>query len=201
MFFNADQIFDQRSQSVFGIEPFEPAHLKSASYVLRLGNKVRRWIRQDTPIDLMTEDCAAHSLGSVETVSEIRVHRGDLLLVSSYESLWLPNSLAGFLSTTSHMSRAGISVTCDSQLVSPGYGQGAPSELTFEIVCHNPSPVILHYGMPVCHLMLAPVSPLKRGLALGRSIYEKQPVPSGPSLFEEMPQIGKAKLPHALKSK
>ncbi|TWU19509.1 dCTP deaminase [Allorhodopirellula heiligendammensis] len=201
MFFSADQISDQRSQELFGIEPFEPALLKSASYVLRLGNRVRRWRRQDTPIDLMTEDCAANSLGSVETVSEICVKQGDLLLVSSYESLWLPNGLAGFLSTTSHMSRAGISVTCDSQLISPGYGQGVPSELTFEIVSHNPSPVILHHGMPVCHLMLAPVSPQNREIALMRSIYEHQPVPSGPSMFEEMQHISKVKFPYAPKSK
>ncbi|TWT68815.1 dCTP deaminase [Crateriforma conspicua] len=190
MFFSADQIADHHSSSRLGIEPFEPKLLKPASYLLRLGNQVRRWERQNSPIDLMTENCSELALGKSEQLSEFLIEQGDLLLVSSLESIWLPSDLVGFLSTTSHMARAGISVTCDSQVVSPGFGQGAPCGLTFEIVSHNPSPVVLKFGTPVCHIMFATVGRSKSPLQLSRSIYEASQNPSGPCLSEELARIG-----------
>lgn len=189
MFFNADQISDFQSTSRLGINPLEPKLLKPASYLLRLGNKVRRWTKQSTPIDLMLENCDEHALEPMESFSEIQVEQGDLFLASSLESIWLPDDLVGFLSTTSHMSRAGVSVTCDSQIVSPGFGRGNPCGLTFEIVSHNPSPVVLREGMPVCHLMIASVDAMNRTSGLDRSIYEANRIPSGPRLAEELAKI------------
>lgn len=185
MFLSADQITGNRSESKLVIEPFDPEMLKAASYVLRLGNRVRRWSRLNEPVEAWSADCSADALGPIETLSEFTINRGELLLVSSYERIGLTEGLLGVIMTLSHISRFGISVTCDSHLVSPGFGKDATCELTFEITSHNPNPVRLRAGLPVCHLLLATVGSTSNKTPLAKSIYQNLPTPSGPALFEE----------------
>ncbi|UUO07860.1 hypothetical protein M4951_05985 [Blastopirellula sp. J2-11] len=185
MFLSAEQITRKRSESALVIEPFEPELLKAASYVLRLGSKVRRWNRRDEPVEVWSPNCSADLLGPIETFSEITINRGELLLVSSNERIGLTGGLLGVIMTLSHISRFGISVTSDSHLVSPGFGKEAACELTFEVTSHNPNSVRLRAGLPVCHLLIANVDATSSKAPLANSVYQNLPTPFGPALFEE----------------
>ncbi|APZ94398.1 dCTP deaminase [Fuerstiella marisgermanici] len=189
MFLNAEQITAKRSESALLIEPFDRELLKPVSYVLRLGHKVRRWAKSDKAIDVWSNNCSESVLGPIETFSEITVNRGELLLVNSHERIGLTDGLLGVITTLSHISRFGISVTSDSHLVSPGFGKDASCELTFEITSHNPNPVRLRAGLPICHLLLANVEAASGKTRLANSVYESLPTPFGPALFEEFASI------------
>lgn len=167
------------------IEPFAADLLKPASYVLRLGRRFARWVPSSESLRPWAQAIDSSALIYFES-EKIELQPGEVLLANTHERLALSASVAGILSTLSHLARLGISVTSGSTWVNPGFGQYAPTALTLEITYTNRTPVVLDSGMPVCHLAIAQVSGvLGSDGPLSKSVYEGSVAPSGPRMFEE----------------
>jgi dCTP deaminase len=185
MFLSAKEIEGCVQANRLGIDPFAPELLKPASYVLRLGQRFARWKPSTTPLRPWAEVVDDSALAYVET-REIELKPGELILANTYERLALSPSVAGILSTLSHLARLGITVTSGSTWINPGFGETEPTALTLEISNVNRVPVVLDSGMPVCHLAFAEVSgEIRTRGPLAKSIYDGSKPPSGPRLFEE----------------
>ena len=134
------------------------------------------------PVRLSDDVIEPGNLGAVVDDEIVRITRSTFLLGASVEHLSLPLHLVGFLSTTSHVARRGISMVLSSTLVSPGFGRNTPTAITFEITSANPALVEIAGGTPVCHLILARVLPGDPSTLThhGRSPYESVAAPSAP---------------------
>lgn len=167
-----------------GITPFAPDRLRPASYIVHLGSRFRRW-RAGRAIQLWRPVDAA-DLGPIEEVSSFTLEPNAFVLAQTIESMSLPGSLAAQLSPLSHIARFGLSVHCGADWVNPGFGQAEATPLTLELVNHNPSPLVLDAGIPICHLRLIEIDSL--GELSATSVYEGRDPLGPPRFFEEMSQ-------------
>jgi dCTP deaminase len=191
MFSSNEQIKALVAAGKIGIDPFDPKHLKAASYVLHLGSRVRRWRALDSPINVWSERAYEQGLEPVEESSSIVVESGQFILGASIERLALPQSHIGVIAGLSHLARVGITVDLGASWVGPGYGSRKMTALTLEIVNSNPSSITLKAGMPVCHLRIAEVDRTGLREPAGRpSIYEGLDPLNDPLLFEEFGELG-----------
>lgn len=175
------------------IDPFDERLLKPASYVLRLDSVIRRLKPSDEPIVLWGEDAQDPEVGDPEPCAAITIEPGKVILASTLERISMPWHLAGIIGTLSHLARCGVSVHCNSFLVSPGFGWTAPTSLTLELTSVNSRPIILHPKAPICHLMLVRVASPEQDpdRPLEQSAYEGDTGPGGPKYVEEfVPVLG-----------
>jgi len=185
MFLSASEIQDLVASGELLIEPFVAAHLKPASYVLRLSSRWRRWFPSDEPIDLTAPADTDRLLSPIITSEEYVLSNMEFCLAATIEQLSLPPHLVGIVSPLSHVTRWGLSVGLGSFIVSPKFGATTPTSLTLELAAHNPSPLKLRAGLPICHLAFVRVTPATDSYPLDRSIYEGSEAPVGPLLVEE----------------
>jgi dCTP deaminase len=185
MLLSADEIQTAIDSGELSIEPFAPSQLKPASYVLHLSNRWRNWTPSDEPLDLAASVDGRKCLSQVVTSEEYMLSQAGFCLASTAETLSLPPHLVGLVAPLSHVSRWGLCVGLGSFVVSPGFGTATPTSLTLEIASHNPSPIKLAAGVPICHLAFMRVTAIREPRPLDRSIYEGRESPSGPLLAEE----------------
>src|SRR5271157_5162770 len=129
MFLSATEIESCVRANRLRIEPFTAELLKPASYVLRLGRRFARWKPSAESLRPWAQSIDDSALNYLES-EKIEVAPGEVLLANTYERLALSPSVAGILSTLSHLARLGISVTSGSTWVSPGFGQHELTALT-----------------------------------------------------------------------
>ena len=172
------------ASGTIGIEPFCEVQLKVASYVLRLGRRLRRWLPGDVPVRMWSPAAAAAALAAPEEVDVIALEPGEFALGCTLERISLPAHLAGQISPLSHVARFGLGVTCGADFINPGFGRATPSMLTLELYNHNPRPLELRAGMPVAHLRFVAVGS-DAASDRARSIYEGADPLIAPLLFEE----------------
>ena len=165
------------------IAPFSAAHLRPASYVLRLGSRFRRWIGSARPIRMWSAQAADDHLDEPMECSEIVLQPQAFLLACTFETIGLPADRWAVISPLSHVARFGLGIHCGADLVNPGFGASAPTPLTLELYNHNASPLVLSAGMPVAHLRLGEVVAVGGGVS---SIYERADPVGPPRFFEEM---------------
>lgn len=189
MFLSADEITAEVQDGALVIKPFDRCHLKRASYVLSLGDVVRSWAPDESPLDVWSPGSGSSGLGPPMRVGQIILRQQSFLLGVTGERLSVPTHLVGFLSTMSHLARFGISVHSASYLVSPGFGSVHPLPITLELASMNPRPLLLRTGMPICHLLLARVTATQRTDHLSTSIYEGRDAPCPPLLYEELASL------------
>jgi dCTP deaminase len=190
MFLSADEIGSEVDSGHIRIEPFLPALLKPASYVLRLGDEFCKWRQGTEPIIPWSENAAARHLVPEGIKKCYTISMGEFVLGATLERISIPRDLIGLVSTLSHVARFGISIHRDSFWINPGFGAKVPTKLTLEISSHNSSPVKLEAGVPVCHLAFARTLALRQNtLPLRDSIYEGDHAPSGPKLYEEFAEV------------
>ncbi len=185
MFLSASEIRAAVASDELTIDPFDVANLKPASYVLRLSDRWRMWSPSDEPVDLAAPVDTAGLLSPIVTSEEYVLSNTEFCLAATIERFSLPPHLMGIVAPLSHVTRFGLSVGLGSFIVSPRFGANAPTSLTLELVAHNPSPLRLRAGLPICHLALMKVTPASETHPLDRSIYEGRESPSSPLLAEE----------------
>lgn len=185
MFLSASEIQDLVASGELLIEPFSPENLKPASYVLRLSNRWRKWSPSSEPIDLAASVDTDRLLSPIITSEEYVLSNTEFCLAATIEQLSLPPHLVGIVAPLSHVTRWALSVGLGSSIVSPKFGATTPTSLTLELAAHNPSPLKLRAGLPICHLAFIKVTPDNESRLLGQSIYEGREAPSGPLLAEE----------------
>jgi dCTP deaminase len=185
MILNHSEIKAQVARGRIKIEPFAASLIRRASYTLRLDNRWMRWKRLKHPIDLWSKDAARSHIKSLNKGQSIIVSQGDFVLASTKERIQLPDDILALICPLSHIARFGLSATSDSLLISPGYGARSPKPLTLELTSLNPSPLKLHSGLPICHLIFIRVNKLAKTFKK-KHLYEECDAPCPPLLYEDM---------------
>jgi len=139
------------------VDPWPVHPVRSTSLVLHLGNRGRRLLESEDPLDLTDPREAERNAGPEFEFSRLEVRPGDFLLLRTHERLRLPADLAGVLSNLSHLARLGLDVHLGSTFVQAGFGSTRPTPLTLEVSSRNPTPLTLRPMMPICHLALAEI--------------------------------------------
>lgn len=166
------------------LQPFNDTQLRGASYVLRLGDRFRRWTSGATPVEMWSPGAAEDALGAPFAADRLTLQPGELVLAATFERVGLGQALVGSVSSLSHVARFGLSVTLGADLINPGFGSGAPRPLTLELFNHNRRALVLTTGMPVAHLRLIRLTgeaPMRER----RSIYDGADPVVAPKLYEE----------------
>lgn len=165
------------------IEPFDPTHIRPASYVLCLGRRFRRWRACDVPIRIWSESAADGYLAEPVECDEIVVDPGEFILATTGESIGLPTDRWATVSPLSHIARFGLSIHCGADFVNPGFGLARAVPLTLELCNHNSSPLALTAGIPVAHLRIGRVDGMDASQV---SIYEHCDPLTPSRLYEDM---------------
>lgn len=148
-----------------GFALFDPTtQVQPCSIDLRLGSTF--WIQNKSrELDLLSarhrtpisrRDWDKHVLSPGES---IKLKPGQLILGHTLERFSIPADLAGKLEGKSSYSRLGISIHASADFINPGWSGRMPLPL----VSNNTSTLRLYAGMPICQLMLVPLTsvPLK----------------------------------------
>lgn len=190
MFLIAAEIEAHVAAGDLKILPFRSDLLKPSSYVLRLGRRFALWKQMESSIRPWSVSYGNECLETREDEKLFSLRPGEFVLASTEEAVSFPQSLLGMLSTLSHVARCGVSVLCNSNLVSPGFGGQQATRLTLEISNHNRQEVVLEAGMPICHLAFARVgSGRYMSSPVMRSVYEGEPAPLGPRMLDEFRKL------------
>ncbi len=141
-------------------DPFDPiGQVQPCSIDLRLGVKFWR-LRTSKDIDLLSarhmspisrRDWDETTLGPHES---IKIKPGEMILGHTLEAFHLPQDLAGKLEGKSSYGRMGLSVHASTDFINPGWSGRMPLPL----VNHSRATLRLYPGMPICQLMLIPLS-------------------------------------------
>ncbi|WP_085855624.1 dCTP deaminase [Palleronia marisminoris] len=176
-------IVERLQEGTVEISPFSEVQLRGASYVLRLGNRFRRWM-PGSPLRLWEPNAAGSALAVPETADNLSLEPSALVLGCTRERIRLADGIAGQLSPLSHVARFGLGVTCGADFINPGFGSSGASLLTLELYNHNVRPLELRAGMPIAHLRLISIGAVYCGDPQ-RSIYEGSDPLTDPLLYEE----------------
>lgn len=85
----------------------------------------------------------------------IKLKPGDMLLGRTSEKISLPASIVGKITTRSTFARLGIAVTCNCDLINPGYTGHVPLEL----INTTKTTFIIKPGLPVAQIFLMEINP------------------------------------------
>lgn len=178
------EIVERLEAGALEIRPYHWVQLRGASYVLRLGNRFRRWIPSATPVRLWSPGAVGLALAAPEVSDTLVIEPASFVLGCTLEHIRLGTGLAGQISPLSHVARFGLGVTCGADLINPGFGRSDASMLTLELFNHNVRPLELRSGMPVAHLRLIEIGSTDKRLP-PQSIYEGADPLTDPLFYEE----------------
>ncbi|EME57655.1 deoxycytidine triphosphate deaminase [Amycolatopsis decaplanina DSM 44594] len=136
------------------ISPFDVRRSRPASQLLSLGNRFVRAEAGDAPIDPFRRSTVEAAFGEPFPADTVELSQGEFILGATDELVALSPRYSGRITGMSHLARLGLAVHVTSDLISPGFGFGAPTAITLELVNQHPRPVLLRSGMPICHLQI-----------------------------------------------
>lgn len=167
------------------IHPFDQTLLRPASYMLRLSNTFRKFTALGV-VDVLDKKTIEDNVGDIVKQDSFVIQPQEFVLACSIEKVSIHTDLLGLLSVLSHLGRIGLALHTTSALISPGFGLGTPSSITFELFSYNPAPLKLYSGMPLCHLLFAKLShPPSQGYVYSPSLYTGQDKPESSRYYEE----------------
>ena len=185
MFLTASEILRAIRDGEVCVEPFTPSFTKPVSCILRLGSRFAKWRTEAGVIDVCSP-VKSSDLEFTDATAAFVLGPGEFVLGATRETVKLSTGIAGLVIGLSHLARFGIAMNMTSILVSPGFGSTEPTALTIEIANVGKMQLKLKLGMPICHLLLSRVLPTDpTGSSLARSVYEGEPAPCRPMLYEE----------------
>jgi dCTP deaminase len=186
MFLNHRALLNRIRRGDVSIDPFDPRALKSASYVLRLGSRFRRWRSLPGAIEAWREPTGEELLEPVLESPALCLSPGEFVLGQTAERVRFGTTLAGMLSPLSHVARFGIGIHGGADWINPGFGLNAPSFLTLELYNYNSNSVCISAGMPICHLRVAETSAEGWVEPYQPSIYDGSDPLIAPKMYEEL---------------
>jgi dCTP deaminase len=151
-FLGIQQVEKAIEEGYIVIRPFSRFLIRPETVILRLGSELQRFQSGDGPIDPYSQKSVESNALDRESFEKTVISPASFVLASTLESISIPHNLVGVISNLSHLARLGLSIHNGSFLVHAGFGQTLPSSLTLELYNCNPAPLILHAGMPICHL-------------------------------------------------
>ena len=105
MFLSASEIQDLVISGELLIDPFLPENFKPASYILRLGNRWRKWFVSSEPIDMEKSVDTEKCFSPIITSNEYVLSNTEFCLAATIEKLSLPPNLVGIVVPLSHILR------------------------------------------------------------------------------------------------
>lgn len=127
------------------IEGLREENIQGASVDLTLGNGFLPAARSPQVVD----PYARKPHRRPWKMDGLRVRPGELWLASTREIVTLAPSVAAQIAGKSSLARDGLVVHLTAGFIDPGFS----GPITLEIVSHNPNPLTLTAGMPVCQLV------------------------------------------------
>lgn len=163
-----------------GVDPFDPAMLQPSSVDVRLDRYFRVFDNTKyTHIDPAAQQDELTSLVEKEGDDPFVLHPGEFVLGSTFESIALPDTLAGRLEGKSSLGRLGLLTHSTAGFIDPGF----TGHITLELSNVANLPITLWPGMKIgqlCLFRLTSASEFPYGSAKAGSRYQGQrgPTPS-----------------------
>nr|WP_042184692.1 dCTP deaminase [Kibdelosporangium sp. MJ126-NF4]CEL15850.1 Deoxycytidine triphosphate deaminase [Kibdelosporangium sp. MJ126-NF4]CTQ93775.1 Deoxycytidine triphosphate deaminase (EC 3.5.4.13) [Kibdelosporangium sp. MJ126-NF4] len=163
-----------------GLAPYDPAMLQPSSIDVRLDRFFRVFDNTKyTHIDPAQQQDELTSLVEQEGEDPFVLHPGEFVLGSTYESVTLPDDLAGRLEGKSSLGRLGLLTHSTAGFIDPGFS----GHITLELSNVANLPITLWPGMKIgqlCLLRLSSAAEFPYGSQKAGSRYQGQrgPTPS-----------------------
>lgn len=181
-----DEIRDLMALGSLKIEPYSPSQLRGPSYVLRLGDRFRRWSKVDQGLRLWSAESAKRALCQPEELRQICIEPSAFVLGQTLEELCVPINYVGIVSPLSHVARFGLGVTGGADLINPGHGSVKSWPLTLELKNNNVTSLHLDAGMPLARIRFVKLGNRNSEMVSPHgSIYDGIDPLCDPMLFEE----------------
>jgi dCTP deaminase len=180
-------IKDEIAKGRIIIEPLIPDCIQPASVDLHLDKKLLVFKPQRHPayIDVRRSLDHLNELVELDEDNAFFLNPGELVLVSTLESITLPDDIVGRLEGKSSLGRVGLLIHSTAGYVDPGW-QG---HLTIELSNVAKLPITLYYKMKIGQIsFLRLTSPVDRlyGTAELRSKYQGQTEPTASKYYEDI---------------
>jgi dCTP deaminase len=163
-----------------GVEPFDPAMLQPSSIDIRLDRFFRVFNNTKyTHIDPKLQQDELTSMVEKDNDDAFVLHPGEFVLGSTYETVTLPDDLAGRLEGKSSLGRLGLLTHSTAGFIDPGF----TGHITLELSNVANLPITLWPGMKIgqlCLFRLTSSAEFPYGSAQAGSRYQGQrgPTPS-----------------------
>jgi dCTP deaminase len=177
-------LHEQIASGALVLDPFDPTLVQPASIDVRLDRYFRVFNNSKyTHIDPAVQQDELTALVEVPTDEPFVLHPGEFVLGSTYETVTLPDTLAGRLEGKSSLGRLGLLTHSTAGFIDPGF----TGHITLELSNAANLPITLWPGMKVgqlCLFRLTSPSLHPYGSAEYGSRYQGQrgPTPSRSSL-------------------
>jgi dCTP deaminase len=180
-------IKDEMARGRIIIEPLIPGCIQPASVDLHLDKKLLVFKPQRHPayIDVRRSLDHLNELVELDEDNAFFINPGEFVLVSTLESITLPDDVVGRLEGKSSLGRIGLLIHSTAGYVDPGW-QG---HLTIELSNIAKLPITLYYKMKIGQIsFLRLTSPVDRlyGTAELRSKYQGQTEPTASKYYEDI---------------
>lgn len=132
------------------ISPYDPALVQPASVDVRLGSSFEAFERSQAYLVI---DPARDQRGLTRHVrpredDALVLHPGELMLGATQETVRVPPDIAVQLNGKSSLGRLGLVVHSTAGWIDPGFH----GQVTLELSCVAPLPILLRPGMPIAQL-------------------------------------------------
>jgi dCTP deaminase len=180
-------IKDEIAKGRIIIEPLMPSCIQPASVDLHLDKKLLVFKPQRHPayIDVRRSLDHLNELVELDEDKAFLLNPGELVLVSTLESIILPDDIVGRLEGKSSLGRIGLLIHSTAGYVDPGW-QG---HLTIELSNVAKLPITLYYKMKIGQIsflrLTSPVDRLYGAAELG-SKYQGQTEPTASKYYEDI---------------
>jgi len=180
-------IKDEMAKGRIIIEPLMPGCIQPASVDLHLDKKLLIFKPQRHPayIDVRRSLDHLNELVELDEDSAFFLDPGEFVLVSTLESITLPDDVVGRLEGKSSLGRIGLLIHSTAGYVDPGW-QG---NLTIELSNIAKLPITLYYKMKIGQIsflrLTSPVDRLYGAAELG-SKYQGQTEPTASKYYEDI---------------
>jgi dCTP deaminase len=180
-------IKDEIAKGRIIIEPLMPNCIQPASVDLHLDKKLLVFKPQRHPayIDVRRSLDHLNELVELDEDKAFFLNPGELVLVSTLESITLPDDIVGRLEGKSSLGRIGLLIHSTAGYVDPGW-QG---HLTIELSNVAKLPITLYYKMKIGQIsflrLTSPVDRLYGAVELG-SKYQGQTEPTASKYYEDI---------------
>ena len=149
---SASEILARIDSAEIVVSPFSRVLIRPASLILHLGDSLLTFKATDEPVDPYSEASVAANLHERVQLTDWAMPSGTFVISSTTECISLAPSIMGMVANLSHLARLGLDIHQGATLIHPGIGRNQPVTIVLEITNHNPAPVKLSAGMPICHL-------------------------------------------------
>jgi len=140
-------IKEEISRGRIVIEPLNPDCIQPASVDVRLDRKLLTFKKPQTPfyIDIRQNLDDLNEVVELNDIDPFFLHPNEFVLISTLESITLPDDIVGRLEGKSSLARIGLLIHSTAGYVDPGWR----GHLTIRLSNMAKMPVILYYGMKI----------------------------------------------------